>query len=43
VSTVFCNQGIEPGKRSALEFGIRMRENYLNEMAKIAAEGMGHP
>jgi hypothetical protein len=20
-----------------------MRENYLNEMAKIAAEGMGHP
>jgi hypothetical protein len=43
VSTIFCNQGIEPSKRSALEFGIRIRENYLNEMAKIAAERIGHP
>ena len=33
VSTIFCNQGIEPSQRSALEVGIRRRENYLNDMA----------
>ena len=43
VSTIFCNQGIEPDKRSALELEIRMRENYLNYMAKIAAVEIGHP